>query len=152
MNDRGWIPRCGLVYGDESAMTEPIQQVTGTQPSRLPSRSASARWLAFVIALMLFPRASELVSDLGHLLLTGHTGHSAEVVADDHEPHDGSDEHGCSGLFHTCRCCATPLVLAVAPASSGDKVDDGRDSPAPSAVASAVREGHRQRLFRPPAA
>ena len=53
MNDRGWIPRCGLVYGDESAMTEPIQQVTGTQPSRLPSRSASARWLAFVIALML---------------------------------------------------------------------------------------------------
>lgn len=98
---------------------------------------------------MLFPRASETIADVGHLLLTGHT---SDVSAPDHEPHDGTDEHGCSGLFHTCRCCATPPVIAVASSPLPQRNAPGRASASPAAASDAARDGHREPPFRPPAA
>jgi len=106
------------------------------------------RWLACVVAFMLFPGAPEALTDVGHLIVDGHSVHDV-VHADDHPP---GDEHGCSGLVHVCRCCTSPPALAGASLSL---------LPAPTRVTlvrvvrparGAPREAHSEPPFRPPTA
>ena len=107
-----------------------------------------ARWLALLVAFMLFPGASEALTDLGHLLVDGHTAHAPCEADDDH---GAQDEHGCSGLFHTCRCCPAPVVLAAIALDHARRPDAERSPLAAWRHSARALDAHRQRLFRPPA-
>ena len=68
------------------------------------------RLLVPLLVCALTPGFGEMVENLWHLALTGHSAHAVEQGAD-HEP--SNDEHGCSGTFHLCSCHHTvPSDLA----------------------------------------
>jgi hypothetical protein len=66
------------------------------------------RILAVVLIVVMMPSGAELV-ELGlHLIEHGDIAHA------DHESPEG-DEHGCSGLFHTCACHSNGSLPSVRP-------------------------------------
>lgn len=116
------------------------------------SRLRPVRWLAFVVAFMCFPGGPEALTDLGHLAMTTEWAHHDEPSTPDTYEHQHGNEHGCSGLFHTCRCCPTPIALearaiettfvhvAIAPERIVVRYRD------------ALCDAHTEPPFRPPAA
>jgi hypothetical protein len=103
--------------------------------------------LALLLAFMLTPGSGELVENAVHLVADGHLAHAI----DDAEHAPQGDEHGCTGVMHTCACHCCPSVALsdppLAPESSvlelGIARFDVRGGPA---------VGHGLRLERPPAA
>lgn len=101
-----------------------------------------SRFLALLLVLTILPFTGEVL-ELGiHWVEHGDVAHAD---TDEHGSAPlGSDEHGCSGLFHMCAChtaqATTPQVnLAIAPVSTDQQVDacapprqDGCDAPAPT--------------------
>ncbi|MCC6622257.1 MAG: hypothetical protein IT385_13425 [Deltaproteobacteria bacterium] len=125
--------------------------------SRAHRPSVRGRWVAWLVVLMIFPGAREALTDLGHLVLDGHVAHGPcfDEPAADHDPERapiGRDEHGCSGLFHTCRCCPATVVLAPVIARALRPVP----VIAPEGVAwvdlGLTLDAHGDPPFRPPAA
>ncbi len=103
--------------------------------------------LAFALAGSITPGAREIALDAAHWLVDGHLAHAG--ACDDGE----SDEHGCTGAFHTCACHASvsitdpPRVLdirAIVPLERDAEYAAGEARRGPS--------GHPRRLMRPPAA
>lgn len=73
----------------------------------------SARLIALLLTLAMWPGLSELVE------LTVHAAEHGDVVHADDDEHGGvplgEDEHGCSGTFHLCPCHhPTPVVTTSA--------------------------------------
>jgi len=98
--------------------------------------------LAFLLALSILPATGEVVELVVHWATHGDVAH---VAGDAHDTTPmGSDEHGCSGLFHMCACHtaqATTTQVSVIAASAPpnravDSVaplaDAGRDAPSPT--------------------
>ena len=105
------------------------------------------RWLTVVLAFMLFPGAPEAFTDLGHAIVAD-TDHAPPCEQDTHD----TDEHGCSGLFHVCRCCPTVLALEtriVALWTERLPTAGEREWTAPRDV---LLDAHTEPPFRPPAA
>jgi hypothetical protein len=100
---------------------------------------------------MIFPGASEVFTDLGHLLVDGHIADLSCETLDAHDEDSAPAEHGCSGLDHHCRCCVTPPALT--PTASVALEHDGAIERTPVLTTSDddVRDGHREPSFRPPA-
>lgn len=118
-------------------------------------RPALRRALAWLIALLLFPGAGEAVTDLGHLLVDGDTVHdpiARDAVESAAHDHPASDEHGCSGLFHTCHCCASPVVIAAAMVRTTAPAVHGAPSRVHPRSDDRARDAHAEPPFRPPAA
>lgn len=103
--------------------------------------------LAFALAVSITPGAREIALDAAHWLVDGHLAHAD--ACDDGE----SDEHGCTGAFHTCACHASvsmidptrvPETQAILPVErdAGYAAREARRGPS----------GHPRRLIRPPAA
>ena len=101
-----------------------------------------SRFLAFLLVLSMLPASGEIV-DLVMRLAT--RGDVAQVVSDAHDQTPpGSDERGCSGLFHLCSCHNAQVTMtasgtAIAKPSPHDRVidahaptpDRGRGAPPP---------------------
>lgn len=112
------------------------------------------RWFAkatliIVIAFMM-PGSLHFAEDGLHLFLEGHTSHDESHDHSESETENDTDEHGCSGPYHFCGCCASATFvsvgqpsLTVAPATVFASFDL-LDTPAPSS--------HIEELFRPPTA
>lgn len=99
-----------------------------------------------LLALGFTPGAGELVSDAAHLVLEGHTAHSADH--DDHGSHGA--EHGCTGWHHTCPCHTSVSFVVV----SSPGVPVAASSVLPSRFEAHDRgpEGVERTLERPPRA
>jgi len=69
------------------------------------------RALAFVLAFLLTPGSSEVVESTVHLVANGHLAHA--VDDEEHAPH--GDEHGCTGVMHSCACHAGAAVALFDP-------------------------------------
>lgn len=101
-----------------------------------------SRLLAFLLVLSILPVTGEVVE------LVVHWGQHGDVAHGDSDEHEsaplGSDEHGCSGLFHMCAChtaqATTPQEsVATSLVTTDRRVDvlapprhDGCDAPAPT--------------------
>jgi hypothetical protein len=72
-------------------------------------------WLGRITALMalllVFPGAMEGLENAVHLIGQGHLAHAGEA-ADRHAP--PTREHGCTGTFHFCSCCAPASAVLIA--------------------------------------
>lgn len=108
--------------------------------------------LAFALAVSITPGAREIALDAAHWLVDGHLAHTDGAHADACD--DGeSDEHGCTGAFHTCACHASvsmadpPRLLEVRAI-----VPLERDAEYAASEARRGPSGHPRRLIRPPAA
>ncbi len=66
-------------------------------------------WLAVGLA----PGLGEVAETMVHLTTSQHLAHSD---ADHGDLGDQGDEHGCGTTQHHCRCCASQVVAAAAPA------------------------------------
>lgn len=66
-------------------------------------------WLAVGLA----PGLGEVAETVIHLTTSRHLAHSD---ADHGDLGDQGDEHGCGTTQHHCRCCASQVVAAAAPA------------------------------------
>ncbi|MGH1341795.1 MAG: hypothetical protein ACRBN8_09605 [Nannocystales bacterium] len=102
---------------------------------------------ALLLAFLLTPGAGELVESTVHLLSDGHTAHAI----DDAEHAPGGDEHGCTGMMHSCACCGVPSV-----ALSDAELDLGALSGSTGSElpqhSGAAASGYGARLDRPPTA
>jgi hypothetical protein len=111
------------------------------------------RWsLTALVGLSLFisvPGALEVARDLAQWVRDGHTVHAA--CDRDQDRHEPDAEHGCSGLFHLCQCCAHIHVL---PQLQVLHIAGADPSAAERAAAPArfVLAGYRAPPFRPPSA
>jgi hypothetical protein len=107
------------------------------------------RWVAkasLIVAIgLMLPGSVELAQDALHLAIEGHTVHE-----DEHSHGDGN-EHGCSGPYHACGCCAS-ATFVTAPAAP--ELFGGLPVTVPelTALATPVPSAHVDRLLRPPAA
>jgi hypothetical protein len=83
----------------------------------------TSRFLALLLVFSIWPATGEMIEHVVHWAEYGDTAHGAG------DPHEGAplgtDEHGCSGMFHLCSChtggqVATPQLatLTVALASN----------------------------------
>lgn len=117
------------------------------------------RWSLFaLVGLNLFisiPGALELARDLVHWTRDGHTVHApcADGPACDCQQ-DRSEldtEHGCSGLFHLCQCCAHVHVLPQLQVLRIAAADPSGGEP-PRTRAWFLLAGYRAPPFRPPSA
>lgn len=104
------------------------------------------RIVVVVVALAMIPGLGEVAEAAVHLVETGHVTHVSHAHPDGELPRDA--EHGCSGTFHLCTCCARPAFqmtarLAVPPCS-----DPGQTSPIYESRP--VTEPHVRGLLRPP--
>ncbi len=101
-----------------------------------------SRFLALLLVLAILPVTGEAIEFVVHWAEHGDVAHA---TSDDHESAPlGSDEHGCSGLFHMCAChnvqaTAPHQLVVTASVSTDTRVDassppqqDGRGAPAPS--------------------
>ncbi|MBV1861326.1 MAG: hypothetical protein KUG77_23105 [Nannocystaceae bacterium] len=101
---------------------------------------------ALLLAFLLTPGAGEVVENAVHLVADGHTAHSI----DDAEHAPAGDEHGCTGMMHSCACHGVPSVaLCDAPVALAASARGlGLALPQPDGSAAS---GHGDRLDRPPA-
>ncbi len=101
--------------------------------------------MAVLLIYLMTPGSGELVSDVVHLVSSGHTPHAEEHA--DHE--DGAPEHGCSGPFHVCSCHTTPHFVAQARSAAVPHPSGG---PGHALFGSDVLHGgdFARGLFRPP--
>ncbi len=102
------------------------------------------RALVFCCVGMTTPGAFEAIEDLLHVAYDGHTAHDAG-----HDAHER--EHGCTGTFHVCSCCASPMFVASA---IGLAIHDPiavtiEQTPR---VPDGARPAHTRPVYRPPAA
>lgn len=116
-----------------------------------PSMHSSPRFVRWLVALVVMtstPGLAELVEGVVHMAIDDHgdSHHETDTCA------DGCEERGCTqGLFHTCRCNASPLapisVALMLPTPTESSIERialtpaGQDQPA-----------HRSPPFRPPSA
>ena len=125
--------------------------VSNQRSKTLRSRLRPARWLAFVVAFMCFPGGPEALTDLGHLAMTNDWAHHESPSTPDTYEHQHENEHGCSGLFHTCRCCPTPIALE----PRAVVILFAQLAPAPEPIIvryhDALLDAHTEPPFRPPA-
>ncbi len=104
--------------------------------------SVRSRLLALMLVFAILPVTGEVVELVVHWAQHGDVSHAA----DDAHGSDplGTDEHGCSGLFHLCAChsaqATTPQTNSVVPHVTCDRSvatiaflsRDGLGAPAPS--------------------
>jgi hypothetical protein len=116
----------------------------------LPRRAH--RWLVWLAVFAIFPGALSLAVDTVSLVAQGQTvdaEHAADVAA-------GVDldcqEHGCSGLLHQCKCCASPPVIAPVAGTHLTGVSSLEDGIPASAIGTRASDGFPAELFRPPLA
>lgn len=103
------------------------------------------RALAFVLAFMLTPGSSEVLESATHLIANGHLAHALDD--EEHEPH--GEEHGCTGVMHSCACHARTAV-ALFDADVPGLGSAQRWLSVNVSVGHRPAQGHLVRLDRPP--
>lgn len=119
-------------------------------PARRPA--VARRLVAWLLVIMLFPGAREALTDLGHYIVDGHAAHDPCASEHDAHGHDATGEHGCSGLFHTCRCCPAPAAVVAGLTHESDRVEHEASAPGLPRRDDGALEAHTEPPFRPPAA
>lgn len=61
--------------------------------------------VALLVAYLMAPGSGELTENAIYLVTEGHTAHAV----DEAEHQSTNDEHGCTGIFHTCQCHTSVL-------------------------------------------
>lgn len=110
------------------------------------------RWLVWLAVFAIFPGALSVAVDTVSLVVHGATvdaEHAADVAAGVDQD---CQEHGCSGLAHQCKCCASPSVVAPVAVASLNVVSPVEDCIPASAVGTRAADGFPAELFRPPLA
>lgn len=119
------------------------------RPSTSIAMTRLGRCMAFVLVFMLFPGASEALVDLGHLAFENEAGEHVTACPEDADSREG--EHGCSGLFHVCRCCPTQVAVAARLVVIRSASPLARTSTTFPIVQDGPLDGHSEPPFRPPA-
>lgn len=99
---------------------------------------------SFFVLLSLAPGAQELLEQVGHRVVSGHSAHATAHPEGDDE---SSDEHGCGGALHVCHCCRIPVLIASHPVGNHDAGFVRRSS-----VSWNLAGGIASRILRPPLA
>lgn len=102
------------------------------------------RVVALVAALVMVHSVGEIGGAVLHLV--EHLTEASPDHADCGAPQD--PEHGCSGAFHLCGCCARPAFAVGAPLTVPPRAD--RILTLPGGAPSPVTEQHVRALLRPP--
>jgi hypothetical protein len=89
------------------------------------------RTLVVMALVLLLPLFGEAIENAVHYVLHGHAAH-AEATPDHHAP--PAPEHGCTGTFHLCSCCASWSDVA-----AGVAALDGSGAERISIAASMIR-------------
>jgi len=120
-------------------------------PGSVPKRFVVV--LFAVAAIMLRGGTGETVETALHLAAHGHAAHavSDRDAASDHGVPHSDLEHGCSGHFHVCPCCAHPVMANAALAFVVPPAPDSSER-LTLALTRAGPEGTSALLFRPPIA
>ena len=99
--------------------------------------------LLAIVVSGLVPELHEAVELVTHYVATGHIAH-----ASDHERDLSGNEHTCTPLAHHCGCCPS---LYAGPVQAGGWTPPARAArPVLPQAETALREGVRAELFRPP--
>lgn len=106
-------------------------------------KRVSIKLLALACLFLSTPGMTEIVEDLAHYALEGHTVHSED--APDHD----ESEHGCSGMYHHCVCCAHVFALVREHSSASPSGSLSEALPPPHPIGE-ERPGYTTPPFRPP--
>jgi hypothetical protein len=104
--------------------------------------------VAVIVSLAMIGGLGELAEAAVHLVETGHVDHPSALHTDGEVP--SSPEHGCSGTFHLCGCCARPAFAQSPPMVVPQRAE--AISPRTGEHLDPVTEPHVRGLLRPPRA
>jgi hypothetical protein len=122
-------------------MPAPGRDLTAAPGCRTPV-SVNVVRLLVVLALLwtVTPTAPEVTETAVHLLSHGDAPHTPAADHDgDHEDAGGTDEHGCTPLFHLCGCHAPALTATSGRVAMAAALDDVTSLELPPLAASQSR-------------